>query len=244
MSATASRLRTAVLASTRAFARDPFHLAVLLVLPPAVVVGYGEAMAAFPQLPGLSAPPRALGRISGATFAAAFLAGLVGLFQVISARRADGRLGLAGFPRTHLLAGRFATVALVALVGASVSLASVWYDTAPERPALALAALALAGLTYGALGVLVGALLPRELEGSLVLVFVADIDAAMATGIVGELDGIAWVFPLSHVHTLVETAVLGGDVALADAAGAVGYALVLAAAATLAYARLTRGGAA
>lgn len=244
MTASASRLRTAVLASTRAFARDPFHLVVLLVLPPVVVVGYAEAMAAFPQLPGLSAPAQAVGRISGATFAAAFLAGLVGLFQVISARRADARLGLAGFPRTHLLAGRFATVALVACVAATVSLASVWYDVAPERPAVALGGLALAGLTYGALGVLVGTLLPRELEGSLVLVFVADVDAAMATGLVGDLDGVGRVFPLSHVHGLVESAVLGGDLATGDVVGAVAYALVLGAAATVAYARLTRGGAA
>lgn len=239
-----SRVRTAVLASTRAFARDPFHLVVLLVLPPAVVVGYAEAMAAFPPLPGLSAPPQAVGRISGATFAAAFLAGLVGLFQVISARRADARLGLAGFPRTHLLAGRFVTVALVALVGAAVSLASVWYDVAPERPALAFAALVLAGLTYGALGVLVGALLPRELEGSLVLVFAADLDAATSTGLVGDIGDISWLFPLSAAHGLVETGILGGDIATADLVGGVGYALVLGAAATLAYARLTRGGAA
>nr|WP_303647577.1 ABC transporter permease [Haloarchaeobius amylolyticus] len=201
-------------------------------------------MAVFPVLPGVTAPPATLGRVSGALFAAAFLAGVVGLFQVISARRADGRLALAGFSRRGLLAGRLLTVAGVGVAGATVSLAALWYGVEPEQPLLAFGALVLAGLSYGLLGVLVGSVLPRELEGSLVLVFAADVDAALSSGLVEGVESVARFLPLHHVHAVFEAAVLDSSVPTADAGLALAYTAVLAVLATIAYARLTRGGAA
>ena len=78
---TGTRLRLAELT------RQPFTLALLLVLPPTVIEMYGAALSSFPQLPGLTADAATAGRMTGALFAVAFLAGLVGLFQVIGARR-------------------------------------------------------------------------------------------------------------------------------------------------------------
>lgn len=240
------RSATAVRAHALSVVRAPTTLALLVVLPPVVVVGYGEAMAAFPPLPLLSAPPATLGRINGAVFATAFLAGLLGLFGTVSATRADRRLVRCGFPRAELFATRLAVVLGVALVAAATSLAALWVQRVPDAPLLAYGVLAGTGVLYGALGVLVGSLLPHELEGSLALVLVADVDTFLSADLVAvetEAFGVALpeLFPLYHPHALFEAAVLDGTLAEAHVLPAVGYAAVLLALAALAYARLTGG---
>jgi ABC-2 type transport system permease protein len=176
-----SRLATVTRLRVTELARQPLTLVMLLVLPPIVVEMYGVAVKSFPQLPDLAAAPATVGRMTGTLFAVAFLAGLVGLFQVISARRGDERAAVAGFPRGELLATRLLTMLVVAVAGATVALATLRYNVAVEAPALAFGVLVLAALIYGLLGIVVGSLVPQELEGSIVLVFLADIDNALSS---------------------------------------------------------------
>lgn len=214
---TGTRLRLAELG------RQPLTLALLVLLPPVVIEMYGVAMASFPKLPGLSADPATTGRLTGALFAVAFLAGLVGLFQVISARSGDERAAVAGFSRQVMLATRLVTMLLVAVVGAGVAFTVFTTRVDVAAPAIAFGALVLAALVYGLLGVVVGTLLPRELEGSLVLVFVADLDNALSSGLfpidasaslpaVGSV-GVTDFVPLYHPHELFQAAVLDGTLA-------------------------------
>lgn len=208
-----ARLATGTGAHLRTFVREPTTLALLLVLPPVVVGVYGSAMGSFPALPGFGADPVTLGYTTGALFATAFLAGIVGLFQVISARAGDERLVVCGYPRATLLASRLVTMVLVVALGAIASFAALWYTTDVATPLAAFGALVLGGAIYGLFGVLVGAVLPRELEGSLVLVFLADVDTALSSGLIGDDLGVGSAFPLSHPHDLFRTAVLDGGVA-------------------------------
>ena len=240
---TGTRLRLAELT------RQPFTLVLLLVLPPTVIEMYGVALDSFPQLPGLTADAATMGRMTGALFAVAFLAGLVGLFQVISARRGDERLAIAGVSRWVLLSTRLVTMLVVALAGTAVAFAVFTYRVDVAAPALAAGVLVLAALVYGLLGLVVGTVLPRELEGSIVLVFLADMDNALSSGlfdvgtsvslpVLGSVSVTDFV-PLYHPHELFSAAVLEGTLASEHLLPVAGWLVVLLAVAFLAYGHST-----
>lgn len=240
-----SRLTTVTRLRATELARQPLTLVMLLALPPIVVEMYGVAVKSFPRLPNLGASPATVGRMTGTLFAVAFLAGLVGLFQVISARRGDERAAIAGLPRWELLATRLLTMFVVAVAGASVALATLSYNVDVATSALAFGFLVLAGLIYGLLGVVVGTLVPKELEGSIILVFMADIDNALSSGLfpidasatlplVGDV-GVTDVVPLYHPHELFVAAVLDGDVASGHLLPTLGWVLGLLVVAFVAY---------
>ncbi len=194
--------------------RQPVTLAMLVLLPPAVIETYGVGVEAFPQLPGLGTDPATAGRMAGTLFSVAFLAGLVGLFQVISARRGDERLALAGFPRWAMLVARLVTMAVVAVAGTLAAFAVFSYHVDVAAPVIAIGVLVLAGLVYGLLGIVIGTILPRELEGSLVLVFVADIDNALSSGLFSLDTALVEYAPLYHANKLFRAAVLDGTLAI------------------------------
>lgn len=226
---TPARLRAGTSAHVREFVRRPLHVLFLVVLPPVVIEVYGMAMATFPDLPFLSAPPATMGRINGAVFAAAFLAGLIGLFQVLSAAQADERLRLSGFRRAELFFSRFAVIVAVSLLATLASFAVLAQSTTVAAPLVAVGALLLGSLCYGLIGVLVGAVAPGELEGSLVLVFLADFDDFLSSGLV-EIDSpVVNYTPLHYPHTLFTDAVQSGTVAAGDVVGGLAYLAVLAA---------------
>jgi len=239
---TADPLAQGLGAALREFVREPLNLGLVLVLPPLFVHGYGRAMENFPSIPFMHGVPQHLGVVNGAMAAAAFLPGIIGLFQVISARQADGRLSLAGFGQDTLFAARFATVGLVAAIASAAAMATMLLEVTPDAPMQAYLALVTAGLLYGLLGMLVGAVLPRELEGSLVLVFITDMDAFLSSGIVEVESPVVNLFPLQYPHRLYERAVFDGSVAATDAVLALLYLLVLGLLAIVVYARLTENG--
>ncbi|MFB6207525.1 MAG: hypothetical protein ABEJ05_13475 [Haloglomus sp.] len=239
---TARRLRVGLGATTREFIREPINLILLVALPPLVIVSYGSMMDAFPQLPYMTTDPGTLGAMAGTLYVAAFLPGVIGLFQVISARRADDRLALAGFRRPLLFATRLLAVVLASLLTAGIALVVLTTRTDVAMLGPAFGTLALVGVMYGLIGMCIGAVLPRELEGSLVLIFLADFDEAMASGVVHTDSVVADLLPLHYPHALFQTAVNGGDIAAGDAAAAGAYAVGLLAVALVAYSALTSDG--
>ncbi|QLG48193.1 hypothetical protein [Natrinema halophilum] len=220
------------------FARQPTTLAMLVFLPPVAIETYGTAMESFPALTGLNADPITVGRMTGTLFAVAFLAGLIGLFQVISARSGDERLALCGYPRHRLLATRLATMLAVSGIGAAIAFGIFSWRTDVAAPALAFGILVLAGLLYGLLGVLVGTLLPSDLEGSLVLVFLADLDNVLSSDLF-DVGSIAEIAPLYHPHALFEAAVLEGTLDGGHLVPALSYVAVLLVAAFVAFVSVT-----
>jgi ABC-2 type transport system permease protein len=221
------RLRVGLSAAIREFFREPINLALLVALPPIIVTTYGEMMSAFPQMPYMSTAPDTLGAMAGTLFVAAFLPGVIGLFQVISARRADERLSLTGFPRATLFGARLLAVLVASLLTAAISLAVLTTQTEVGSLAPAFFTLAFVGILYGLVGMLIGAVLPRELEGSLVLIFFADVDEALASGIIQTDSVLTKLFPLHYPHELFTAAVEGTSIAQGDALAAAGYALAL-----------------
>jgi ABC-2 type transport system permease protein len=240
-----SQFATGVRAHATAFARKPLNLVLLVVLPPVVTVLYGDAMESVSMLAsslGAGTDLGTIGRLTGALFATAFLTGVIGLFQVISARRGDERLVLCGFSRPMLLATRLVTVLGVAALAAGVSFVVLWTTVSANAPLAAFGALLAGGVTYGLIGMCIGALVPRELEGSLLLVVLVDIDDALSSGLFETTTALPKFLPLYRPHALLESAVLDGTIAAGRALGAGAYLLVLAALALVIYGRVTGAG--
>lgn len=240
------RILAGVQASTRSFVREPFTLVILVVLPAVSIQIYGISMGQFPDV-GVFESVGSLettGRITGAVFATGALAGVLGLFQMISARRADRRLVICGFRDVELLGARFATVAVASiLVGvvATVSLV-VLLGVPVEAPVAVFGGLLLAGSIYGLFGIVVGSLLPKELEGSLLLVIVADVDNVFASGLFGIEESVTRFAPLTHPHEIVTQAVVDGTVATGHLAPALGHLSLFAVASIAAYTYQMRSG--
>jgi len=237
------RMRVGFEMAIREFVREPINVALLVALPPVMITSYGSMMSAFPELSYMSTAPETLGSIAGTLFVAAFLPGVIGLFQVISARRADDRLALAGFPRSALFAARLLAVTLASVLTATLSISVLSTQTAVEAPIPAVLVLAFVGVLYGLLGMSIGTVLPRELEGSLVLIFLADMDEALASGIVDTDSPLTKLFPLHYPHEVFQAAVDGSPIALGDVLAASLYGVVLSVVTLGAYEAVTaRGG--
>lgn len=228
MTDVANRQGVAVGAAIRSFFREPTNLALLVVLPPVVIVGFDLALEAFVGVPGMDPDPAA-GELGGTLFATAFLAGLLGVFQVVGAAGPDRRLVVCGYRRWEVLLARVLTIVLVGAAVALVAFATffVLSDIEPASPVRAVLALIAAAVTYGLLGVIVGALIGRELEGSLVLVFLADLDSFLAVGAIPVDTWIDEYLPLVRPYVLLESAIHDGTLPVGDVLEATLYALVL-----------------
>ena len=224
-----NRVRTGIQANVYTFFRTPLNVVLALVLPVVVIEGWGQAMAGLPTLPTVEAIPIELGRLLGAIFGVAIIAGLMGLAQMISARAADRRLVQTGFPPRTLLATRLATLAGVTAVVAAVNYGVLRLTIAPEAPILTLVFLVLAGLVYAFLGALVGALLPRLFEGSLVVVFLAMMDAFLSgdSPLAADVPSFVEYFPLYHPKELLQEAMFQGTFSTGDLVFVLGYVLLL-----------------
>lgn len=225
------RATISVRANVRSFTREPFTLALLLLMPVVSVQLYGLSVGGIADF-GLfdtDVPLQFLGKITGAVFATSALAGILGLFQSLSVRTADSRLVVSGYHRFELAAARFATIVATALIVAVVTTISLEWSISGHiaSRAITVAGLFVAGVFYGVLGVLIGSILPRELEGSLVVVALADVSAIVASGLFPISDNLTNLFPLSHPHEIVLQAVVEGSAATADALSALGYLLVV-----------------
>lgn len=234
-----SRYVAGIRTSALSFFREPLNLALLAVLPAASIHIFGVAYGQFPEFGFLNLPASldTTARITGATFATGTLAGVLGLFQLISARDADYRLSICGFPALDLLVSRFATLVVISLVIAGVSTVTLVALVAEPvaSPLFVFAGLTLIGVIYAVLGMLVGAVLPRALEGSLVLVILADMDNVIASGIFPIQDRITQLSPTSYAHEIVTHAVLDGELATGELLPAMTIITLLGGLAVLAY---------
>lgn len=225
---TVSRQQQAIAAGVRTFLREPTNIALLLVLPPLVLFAFELALDPIGEAPGIDLEPGAA-QLGGALFATAFLAGLLGVFQVVGAAESDRRLVVCGYHPVEVLAARVLTILLAGGLVAAITFATFWIrtDVTPERPLLAFGALVSAAVIYGLVGVSIGALVGRELEGSLVLVFLADVDAFASIGAIPTEQAVLDYFPLATPHDVFDVAVHGGTVTTGDGLLLVGYTLGL-----------------
>jgi ABC-type transport system involved in multi-copper enzyme maturation permease subunit len=86
---------------------------------------------------------------------------------------------MAGYRRTHLLLGKLTALTLISATVAGYATAITCLFWSPRQPVLFAAALFCAALTYGALGIVFGSLLRREVEGMFAIVMTSVLDVAL-----------------------------------------------------------------
>jgi ABC-2 type transport system permease protein len=222
------RQRAAVVAGIRSTLREPTTVVLLLALPPLVVAVFDAALATYGAAPGIEVGPTEAER-GGALFSTAFLAGLLGVFQIVSAAEADGRLVVCGYRPAEVVGARLVAIGLASLLVTAITYAT-FATLTPESiaaPGLAVLALLLAAATYALVGVIVGAVIGRELEGSLLLVFVADFDSFTSLGVIPTESVVLEYTPLERPARMLTDAVTAGTIDAVDLVGAIGYLLAL-----------------
>ncbi len=141
------------------------------------------------------------------------------IFAVLAARPVDQRLVLAGYRPGELLAGRLLVLfalSIPVVAGSSAIMATVSH---PERPWLLGVGVAMVAMVAVPFGLAVAALLPRELEATLVLI-----------GVVGIQLSLSWSSVLSKVLPFY------GPRRLLDASLGESFSIWVEAGASLAYA--------
>ena len=158
--------------------RRPLVLILLAVVPAFVVLWSVAITQPTPrpiELPGAVRIVTTMKDLHGpemAAFTVAFVAALVGVFVMQSALSGDRRLVVAGFDPGEALVARLAVLAAATGVVVAVSAGVTAFSfTAVSWPEV-IAALALTGLIYAAIGALVGAVLDKLAATYLILFLV------------------------------------------------------------------------
>lgn len=177
-----SRVAAATRMGLREQARRPLLIVLLVALPFFFIT---RAIASTEPLPRTIGLPGGGGEvltnmrdIHGATMAAitvAFLAGLVGLFIMQSAREADRRLVVAGFRPRDVLVPRFVVLTAAVALTVVVSLAVTALSFSPQQWWAFAAGTLLVGLIYALIGVILGSTLGR-LGATYIMLFGAMLD--------------------------------------------------------------------
>jgi hypothetical protein len=148
------------------------------------------------------------------------------IFAALTARPVDRRLVLAGYRPVELLAGRLLLLELFGLVVAAVFSVVMVLGTGPPRPWVLAEGVCLVAVTSVPFGLAVGALVPHELEGVMVLIGVVGIQLTLES-----TQALAKVLPFWGPERLIEDSIDGSVPTGAAVPAALLYALALLAAA-------------
>ena len=148
-----------------------------------------------------------------------------GLFVVLASRETDPRLVLAGYRPWELLAGRWLLLEGVAAILIGVFALLFIAISRPAAIAELVAGVALTGIVAVPLGLAIGSLLPRELEGTLAIIALVGIELSLPTD-----SSVAPFLPLYGPQQFLAVAAGLNGVAPPPAPVSVAYALAYTAA--------------
>jgi hypothetical protein len=129
-------------------------------------------------------------------------------FAMLAARGVDPRLVLAGWRPWQLVGGRLLMLNVLAFGIGGGFLAVMWPMWGPPHPSALVLAIATTALVSVPLGLAVAALLPRELEGTLVVIVLIGIQMSLPASASATK-----YTPLWGPMQLTEVASYGGDLA-------------------------------
>jgi hypothetical protein len=197
------------------YARNPLNLILLLVVPVVFVALSAGALAEFADLLGGSGGTEAL-EANTAGFAAAFLAGVAGYFQVSGSRQVDRRLALAGLGAVPVVAARLATGLGLAVLAATGAVLALAVRTGIPDPAQTLGATLMFAVIYLAIGALVGVLVRDPVNGAVVILFVWLLDVFLGPTMTGSDFVVMRFFPTHFVSLVMVDASSGHASPLSD----------------------------
>ena len=196
-----SRTRVATAMAFRDQRRRPL-VGILLVIVPAYVILWSVALTKpTPRtigLPGGVAVATTMKALHGPGMAGMmveFVAALVGVFVMQSALQGDQRLIVAGFRSGEAVLARLFVLGTATLLAAVVSASVMAVAFTPALWLPVIAALALAGLIYAAIGALAGALLD-QLPATYMILFLVMTDSIVQSPMFHTTPGrLAFLFP-------------------------------------------------
>ena len=201
-------------------ARNRLTLTLLVVVPVVFVAVVGGVITDAGELLGGQGGPEAETTTAGWT--AGFVAAVAMYFQVRSARAADRRLVLAGLPSSRLVLGRMVTGALLALVAAAASYATLVVRVGGlEHPLRVAAATLMFAVVYLALGALIGALVADPVNGTVLVLFVWLVDVVLGPAFRPADTLVSRLFPTHYLSLWMMDAPSGHS----GRAGDLGWAL-------------------
>lgn len=189
----------------REYYRNALNLVLLVVIPVLLIQSFGSALNRLADLfSGVTLTLNA-GRALGALWSAAFLSGIMGFFMMSGAREADRRLVRAGYHPVQVVGLRLLTVAILGTIASVVSYTALILQFTPEDLVLTFVAIYSGAIIYSALGILVGSLIPGELEGSFAMLFFFVMDAFIGSPLFGTTSDVFALLP-THYPTKILTA--------------------------------------
>jgi hypothetical protein len=156
--------------------RAPLTLVLLVVIPAFFVLIFAGVLGEFAKALGGTLAARSATSIS-AGWAAAFLSGALGFFQVASSRGADRRLAVAGLGTLRVAVARIGASLLLAATVSAVAFLTLWLRSGIGHPLHAAVAIFSFAAIYIGIGAVVGAFITAPLEGSLLVMLVWSLDA-------------------------------------------------------------------
>src|SRR6266511_4555072 len=203
--------------------RAPLNLFLLILVPIFFVLIFASVVGDFAKALGGDLASESATSIS-AGWAAAFLCGTLGFFQMASSRGADRRLALAGLGVWRVVASRIAAAIALGLLVSVVAYLTLLLRSGVEHPPHAAAAIFIYALTYIGIGTLIGALVRDPLSGSLLVILVFAVDAFTSPEMTSN--GSLAVTPSRDAANLLIAAGGGQGSPASDWTGAVAVALV------------------
>ena len=165
----------ATLSFTREQLRAPLTLVLLVAIPAFFVLIFADVLGQFSDALGGTLATRSATSIS-AGWAAAFLAGTLGFFQVTSSRGADRRLAAAGLGAARVAISRIGASLMLAASVAAVAFVTLWLRSGIGHPLHAAVAIMAFAAIYIGIGALIGAVITAPLEGSLLVILAWSLD--------------------------------------------------------------------
>ncbi|GAA2286929.1 hypothetical protein GCM10010415_67220 [Streptomyces atrovirens] len=118
-------------------------------------------------------------QITGAINAVTLITGFMMFAVTFNGGRFDRRLAMAGYPRIHLVLAKTTSLTLASVTIAAYATVVIRAAWSPHQPLQLAAGLFCGAMTYGALGVVFGSLLRREVEGMFALVMTSLVDVGL-----------------------------------------------------------------
>lgn len=144
------------------------------------------------------------------------------LFSILSSEEVDQRLVLGGYRPIELLAGRLVFLGPLGLLLAGVFAAIMMPIASPPRPWVVVLGVAVVALQSVPFGLAVGSVVPRELEGTLVLIGVVGMQLATDAS-----SAVAKALPFYGARRILGAGVDGSGPILWPLGLTAGYALAL-----------------
>lgn len=144
----------------------------------------------------LQARGNELAQVSGALTAVCLIIGFMMFAATFSSGAFDRRLCMAGYPRVALGLAKVACLAVASLVVSAYATLAICLSWSPQQPVVLAAALFCDAMTYGALGVVFGTLLRREVEGMFAIAMLSCFDMVVqnpVASIGADSDFVRWL---------------------------------------------------